>query len=319
MPATGPRAKNWCFTLNNYEYLLDLTEIGDLTYCIYQEEVGASGTPHLQGYMQFSVRKRLVQLKELPGLEGAHWEAARGSLADNVAYCTKDEGRVGGPYEYGARDSTSSQGDRNDVLALKRSIEEGVDKAELWERHPDLVLRHYKAIKIVKGYSVTPRNHMMTVLLFIGPPGTGKTRTATTLASYLGQNGKFYMVPPTKGSGLYWDNYDYEDTVIIDEMDGNRMSPTFFNQLCDRYPLEVPVHGSGGVQFTSKHIIICTNYHPAYWWKKSAFKLQAVMRRITCVVKMIHCAAGEPKASRAPTFSYNSTREPLIPFFAEHL
>lgn len=95
------QARNWTFTLNNYEGLLDIALFSDCTYSIYQEEVGESGTPHLQGYLQFSCRKRLAFLRDLVGLEGAHFEVARGTPEENKVYCSKDEGRLGGPYESG--------------------------------------------------------------------------------------------------------------------------------------------------------------------------------------------------------------------------
>lgn len=95
------KAKQWCFTLNNYKELLDPSLFPSCTFCVYQEEVGESGTPHLQGFLQFCDRVSLPFVRDLPGLDGAHFEIVRGSAKQNVAYVTKADGRLGGPYEFG--------------------------------------------------------------------------------------------------------------------------------------------------------------------------------------------------------------------------
>ena len=82
----------WCFTLNNYTNE-DLNHIVSCVrqYCRYGimgKEVGESGTPHLQGYIEFLVRRRP---KGVFGLTAIHWEKAKGSKEDNYLYCTKED------------------------------------------------------------------------------------------------------------------------------------------------------------------------------------------------------------------------------------
>ncbi len=76
-------AKDWCFTLNNYsdeEYKALLAKYEDeasqIRYIVIGKEVGANGTPHLQGFVQMKLRKRLTQMKALIG-ERAHLEKRR--------------------------------------------------------------------------------------------------------------------------------------------------------------------------------------------------------------------------------------------------
>ena len=67
--------KDWVFTLNNYtdeevEILNGVLE--DATKCrygVYGREVGESGTPHLQGFVQFVNRKRPNQVSGLLGIQ----------------------------------------------------------------------------------------------------------------------------------------------------------------------------------------------------------------------------------------------------------
>lgn len=70
MPSTGPRVKNWCFTVNDYsDHDADslTTPIVGVDYLTFGREIGASGTPHLVGAVCFRSRKRLQQVTSLIG------------------------------------------------------------------------------------------------------------------------------------------------------------------------------------------------------------------------------------------------------------
>lgn len=71
-------------------------------YCCWQLERGENGTPHFQGYVQFNDKMSLSKMKALGGLERAHLEVAKGKWQDNKKYCSKDEGRLDGPFEVSA-------------------------------------------------------------------------------------------------------------------------------------------------------------------------------------------------------------------------
>lgn len=86
------RSATWCFTYNNYPVdALDTLDRGlrdhGATQFTFQQEVGESGTPHLQGVVRFRVRRRLSWLRaNLPTT--IHWERCR-SWAHSVEYCRK--------------------------------------------------------------------------------------------------------------------------------------------------------------------------------------------------------------------------------------
>lgn len=86
-------AKQWCFTFNNY----DETDIVPMCQkfqasakkWLFSREIGESGTPHLQGCVEFSKKLRPLSLG-LP--RQIHWEKSKGTWDQNVTYCLKDGG-----------------------------------------------------------------------------------------------------------------------------------------------------------------------------------------------------------------------------------
>ncbi len=269
-------SKRWIFTLNNYtpdeEAQLTIDDV-TFTYMLFGHEVSpTTGTPHLQGYFELPKKLVLSTLKKVPGLVRASMRIAEGSAKQNHVYCGKD----GAPFEFG---KPQDPGKRNDLLHLKRLIDEGASDLDLYNARFGTMVRNERGLKKYKKLVSTPRDFICNVLVFVGPTDTHKSHMAMILGKS-GAFGSFYVVPSTKGSGLYFDGYDDHDCILIDEMDGNRCTPTFLNSLCDRYEFSVPVHGTGNVNFRASTIIICSNYVPKDWWKKS-HNISPFMRRIS--------------------------------------
>lgn len=84
-------AKRWCFTLNNWtdeEYSSIVPIIQEnCDVAIIGSEVGESGTPHLQGYLEFKAKKRPLNLFSIKRI---HWEKSKGTKSQNIDYCSKD-------------------------------------------------------------------------------------------------------------------------------------------------------------------------------------------------------------------------------------
>jgi hypothetical protein len=170
-------------------------------------------------------------------------------------------------------------------LEVKEKIDSGVCLKVIADEHFTSYIRNFKAFREYKRIRTEPRSKKSIVVLIYGPSGVGKSRFATQLSRCLGS---VYKVPFPKGSGLYWDDYGGEDVAFVDEMAGHFMSPTFFNTLCDWYECLVPAHGGAGHQFTSQYIVICSNYHPKYWWKnRKAHEVVQTTRRIDVMIPFI--------------------------------
>lgn len=294
------QSKRWVFTLNNYteEEVQALKDNQQFKFILFGKEVApTTGTPHLQGYFELAKRRGPKGLAaSLPGLARAFLQKAKGSVKHNRVYCGKDST----PYERG---DPSEQGKRTDLIAVRDQIAQGASELELWENHFSTMVHNHRAIKTYRNLVSKKRDWPCGVLVLVGPGGTGKTQVANILMKS-GYFGRCYTVPESKGSGLYFDGYDGEETIFIDEMDGGRMKPTTFNSICDRYPFSLPVHGAGNIQCLASTVIVCTNYLPEEWWRRG-FNRMALDRRIGVKVFMGHDLTGlrnkRRKIQRTPT------------------
>ena len=91
----SPQTRTWCFTLNHPERLAPpvvslLPPPECVKYLVYQHEVGESGTPHIQGYVEFHDKIRMGGIKKLgPAWHAMHLEPRRSTAAKAVHYCSK--------------------------------------------------------------------------------------------------------------------------------------------------------------------------------------------------------------------------------------
>lgn len=99
------QASYWCFTYNNYDVeQIEMIETIFRHVCdwyVFQEEMGESGTKHLQGVMKLKKRARLTEMKKV--WDGSiHWEITK-SVKASVVYCTKLETRSGKVFAHGIK------------------------------------------------------------------------------------------------------------------------------------------------------------------------------------------------------------------------
>jgi hypothetical protein len=94
-------AKHWVFTLNNHtlENIKNIEESSSIKRYSFQEETGESGTPHLQGYIEFITKRRPKSIFEN---FNAHWEKCK-RIKDAIAYTQKEDTRTGNQYLKGIK------------------------------------------------------------------------------------------------------------------------------------------------------------------------------------------------------------------------
>lgn len=249
MPRTtnnNNRSRGWCFTLNNYtpeeQQAIDNVEC---QYLVYGKEVGESGTPHLQGYIHFNTNVRMSQVKKALGTR-AHIEVRQGSLKEAIDYCKKDgDVTERGKIRIGADNKWT------DVIQLA----EAGKMEEIKNDYPHLYLLHKQKLESLmapnlEAFTDDPKNHFEW---WVGPTGTGKSRT---LWEKYGNNR--YL----KGITKWWDNYRYEEVVVIEEADPLRCQHMahYFKIWCDHYPFRAEVKCSHLNNIRPNKIIITSNY-----------------------------------------------------------
>lgn len=144
------RARDWIFTWNNYNegeraYLRAMGEANDerIRYLVFGREVGASGTPHLQGFIQLSQQLSLQSVQRLlcpiarPG-NHIHLEERRGTVEEAANYAKKD----GDFREFG--EPTMGQGDRTDLRAFVDYVRRNgpLSLRDMFLHYPEIQARH---------------------------------------------------------------------------------------------------------------------------------------------------------------------------------
>lgn len=192
-------AKHWCFTINNYtdEDIKKLTEV-ECEYIIYGKEVGENGTPHLQGYVCFTNKKRLSKLKK-EFHSTAHLEIKRGTVKEALTYCKKDGDfveRGETPKEQTAKaDETRLK--YQQIIAAARAG----DLHYVEDQHPTVFLQYNRVLNSLFTCDDTIRPCTRGIWIY-GPSGSGKT--SGVLACL--ENGHYEKPPRTK----WWDGYKGE-------------------------------------------------------------------------------------------------------------
>lgn len=263
--------RSYCFTLNNYTED-DETRIQAIVcrYLIYGRETGESGTPHLQGYIEFknAVRPSTINRK-LGGR--AHTEARRGSPSQAADYCKKDG-------DYFEKGSISQQGRRTDLVSLYQRVKEGKTDSEILEELPGTFLKYSKAVttaRCVLAAASGSRFQPVEVNVFWGEPGSGKTRACMEADPDL------FWVPNT--SPVWWDGYCGQETILLDDFYGWIKYGRLLN-LLDGYRFRLPVKG-GFTWKAWKRVYITSNMHPDSWYQTVQDK-RALNRRISSITRL---------------------------------
>ncbi len=269
MPQPSP-AKDWCFTINNpsdghWEKLFQW----DYKYLVFQLELGESGTPHMQGFIQFQEKIRLTGLKKL--CKHAHWEKRKGTVEEAVHYCKKpvpdcECKHCAGLQRFDAfheDGECSFSGERTELSQVADAIKaKGITHAV--DRFPHLYIKFHSGMKALATHYTPGRKEPPTVTVLYGKSGTGKTRYAMECFP------RPYLLGAAGASSSADFVGDYRplehETFVLEEFYGDWKFRNLLRVL-DRYPNEVQTKG-GYQQFLASHVVITSNVPPDEWYPK---------------------------------------------------
>lgn len=263
-PSQGVR---WCYTLNNPEYPISFNQ-HSMVYQVYGEEVGESGTPHHQGFIVFKNRKRITQLKELN--DKAHWELAQGTNQQASDYCKKD----GKYHEFGilpAEPVKIAAKASSDKWRTINDLAKAGNLDEIDRQYPKVWNQSYKNLKQIKVDHLTMPAELEDVCgyWYYGVTGVGKT----TMAREKHPNAYFKL--PNK----WWDGYQGQDNVIIDDLDVNHAYMGYHLKIwTDKFSFLAEVKNSTVVA-RPKSVIVTSQYKIEDIWRNEPETVAALKRR----------------------------------------
>ena len=205
------QSKNWCFT--DFE-LLDwdkiYTESDDIRYICWGTEVCPSTKKkHYQGWIQVKHKKRIGGIKKLCRSIKLHIESCRGTVGDNEQYCQKDN-------LYHKKGDFITQGKRTDLDELKKILDNGGTLKDIADENFQTFVQYNRGIEKYKKIidKISRRQFRKLEVIHIhGETDCGKTTAA------MAYDENAYLI---HGHQLqWWDEYDGEETIVIDEYDND--------------------------------------------------------------------------------------------------
>jgi len=238
-PPAAPYFADW-----GYEYII-----------VGLETCPNTGREHYQGYVRFKnarsldgVRKLLVHTyisdEGKAGYPG-HWEPCKGTEAQNVAYCSKDNNVV---FEDGSKEA--GQGKRSDIALVKDLVSKKSNMRTIIDN-----TNSYQAMRcaeFIMKYKEPARTEKPFVTWIWGPTGTGKSH-------YVLQHAKDLWV--SMGSAQWFEGYDGHEDILLDDFRSSWCSFVFLLQTLQNVPQRLPIKGSSR-QNLAKRIWITSCYSP---------------------------------------------------------
>lgn len=272
---------------------------GRVTYFVCQQENGEkNGRLHWQFYMEVNEYVTPSHVRKWFKDDSHLWVQTRAKTATNedaINYVKKQadtaETRIewGQPYEFSRRrqrlpGTDSHHASDNDYDKAIQAISSGRSFSEVMVAYPRVCMRYEAGMRKLRANFLMLKESNLeapTVSVHFGPTRTGKTHAVW---KEIGEKwkGNVYWLKSTKDGRLWFDGYDGEECLVIDDFEGNMRVDDFLH-LTDRYVQEMKWEYKGGMtRVFFKHIFITSNSKPTEWYKKEPYaKQQAVMARLS--------------------------------------
>lgn len=262
------RKRNWVFTCYELDATFTKWEADtipeNVRYIVYQQEICPdTNRIHIQGYVEFRKSTRINSVKKILGSRGIHLESRKGTAQEAADYCKKSETAIRGTLrEYGQL-STIQQGRRSDLVTIGERLRAGDEIKQIADDFPANYIRYSRGIESLycryRRHAI-PDWRTVKVWTIWGATGVGKTRTVYEL---FGRS--LFTLSASKGERIWFDGYEGEETLLIDEFYG-WLPYGMLLQLLDGYKVRLPVKG-GHTYSAWTSVVITSNNEPTTWYQ----------------------------------------------------
>lgn len=165
------------------------------------------------------------------------------------------------------------------------------NKTELFMKYGATYVRIYKGIAHAIDLMAKPKPYVprrpLTVVAYWGKAGTGKTFACQQ--HVMSENESMWIADMEKIHNGWYDGYQGEKYVLLDDFRGDVMKPHVLLNLIDNHDAARPIKG-GYVPFSPEYLFITSPDHPINWWPqwtaKSDNNWAQLKRRISFIY---HC------------------------------
>jgi len=214
------------------------------THCDWvlgQEEMcPETGKVHIQGMAYSKQDCRWGFVKE-------HKEKCRDPTA-SIAYCSKEESRLAGPWEYGIRPTFNVKGMKEkNAQMIQGDIKELVDEGRVSLLSIKRIIEARTIYANLKPIVEEPK--VIKGTWHYGEPRTGKSTAART--------GVYYL----KSANKWWDGYAGEDKVVLEDVDPHMKDwlSYFIKIWTDWWHFKAEIKG-GHITIQIKEFHVTSNY-----------------------------------------------------------
>lgn len=278
-PPRQGRYRNVVFTVNNWTTNTQelIWRCPEASYLVMGEEIGMSGTPHLQGYIEFKGRQ-LSWAQVQKHLGGHAWFQARKGTPEQAANYCKEDGK------FAERGQLSKPGAASVIEDAVAQLTDGVSLDEIVMTQP--LLHHMYGRTLSRAEVIVQRKKRRAWftrgIWYWGPTGTGKSHKA--LENY---DEKTHYIAP--GDGGWFDGYAGQEVFIINEYRGSGINEPDFTELlkmCSWEPHWLRRRGIEPIPFMAKTVIITSPFSPHEMFQSrigSTDSIDQLSRRFTVV------------------------------------
>lgn len=280
-----------------------LSELGVKFIWCQMEVGGKTDRTHIQGYIEYNKKttafKIAGDLRDTK-LYGANYDVCKGTAAQNIVYCGKEDTRIDGPWTHG-KVGKERQGERTDLDGVKEMAKNGASPNEIARAEPTIFIKYCKGIeKLCDAYNeeysqkwtVEQRLQELQVHCIWGKAGAGKTRQVYESHPMR----EIYSLRRANGGNTWFDGYHRQKVLLIDEFKG-WIPLGLFLKLLDIYPIQTDKKG-GFCYNNWNTVYVISNRPPKEWYPNmNKEEKSALVRRFTTITEVSSDDTNSSKSS----------------------